>query len=149
MAPASVIKCNSVRSGLCAGARVRPCREVMTAVAARLDEPADVGVMRLVSRVWNAAATDGAVTARLPKFSSGKPGNPLSVEVKHAYTLACPVANVWRRTKGRTLLGLQFVPDAYWFLDAGGSLSWLVSTFPNLQKIDATGCTIYPHLLLF
>ena len=149
MAPASVIKCHSVRSGLCAVARVRPCREVLTAVAARLEEPADVGAMRLVSKAWNAAATDGAVIARLPKFSSGKPGNPLSVEVKHAYTVACPIANVWRRTKARFVLGLQSVPDAERCLDAGGRLSWLATTFPNLQKIDATECNIYPHLHVF
>ena len=53
---------------------MQPCHEVLTAVAARLDEPADVGAMRLVSKAWNAAATDGIVTARLPKFSTGKPG---------------------------------------------------------------------------
>ena len=76
MAPASVIKCHTVRSGLYAGARVRPCHEVLTAVAARLDEPADVGAMRLVSKAWNAAATDGTVIARMPKFSAGKPGMP-------------------------------------------------------------------------
>ncbi|KAK9915730.1 hypothetical protein WJX75_003355 [Coccomyxa subellipsoidea] len=53
------------------GARVQPCHEVLTAVAARLEEPADVGIMRLVSKAWNAAATDGTITARLPKFSTG------------------------------------------------------------------------------
>ncbi|KAK9915533.1 hypothetical protein WJX75_000399 [Coccomyxa subellipsoidea] len=53
------------------GARVQPCREVLTAVVARLEEPADVGAMRLVSKAWNAAASDGTVTARLSKFATG------------------------------------------------------------------------------
>ena len=76
-----------------AGARVRPCREVLTAVAARLEEPADMGAMRLVSKAWNAAATDGTVTARLPKFSAGKPGKPPVCEcILLICFLACPVA---------------------------------------------------------
>ena len=65
-----------------AGARVQPCREVLTAVAARLEEPADVGAMRLVSKAWNAAALDGTVTARLSKFATGALRIP-SCRVKH------------------------------------------------------------------
>ena len=65
-----------------AGARVQPCREVLTAVAARLEEPVDVGAMRLVSKVWYAAATDGAVTVRLHKFATGALCIPILLDVK-------------------------------------------------------------------
>ena len=87
-----------------AGARLQPCHEVLTTVAARLVEPADVGAMCLVSRAWNAAATDGTVTARLPKFATGMLCIPilLDEEVTDPDSFSKPqplnlIAREWRK----------------------------------------------------